>query len=379
VERSVLPLVAGEDFGIASAAAATSFIAAFGPSKALANLFAGRLSERFGRRWVLVAGWLIGLPVPFMVIAAPDWSWVVAANLLLGVNQGLCWSMTVNMKVDLVGPARRGFALGLNEAAGYLAVGAAAFAAGMVAERFSLRPEPFYLGVAAAALGLALSALFVRDTAAHVAHEAAVHHGPEDVVPSLRRAFADGTWRRRELVALSQAGLATNLNDGLAWGILPLVLVGRGFGVAEVALVVAVYPVTWGVLQLATGAASDRLGRRGLIVAGMVVQGAAIAAFAVSGGLGFALAAAVALGFGTALVYPTLLAAVGDAVHPSERATALGVYRFWRDSGTMVGALGAGLVADALGFDVAIAAVAVATAGSGVVVWFVGRGVSRGD
>ncbi len=372
MERSILPVVAGEEFGIASAAAATSFIAAFGPAKALANLFAGRLAERFGRRRVLIVGWLVGLPVPLLVIWAPSWGWIVAANVLLGINQGLAWSMTVNMKIDLVGPARRGLALGLNEAAGYLSVGIAALLTGVLAEGFGLRPVPFYVGIAAAAAGTALSVLFVRETTAHVALEASVgaRGDPRDgaaTAPSLRRSFADVSWRRPELFGLSQAGLVNNLNDGLAWGILPLFLTARGLGLGEVAVLAAVYPAVWGALQTVTGWMSDRLGRRPLIVAGMLVQGAAIALVAFAPGFAWWLTAAVALGIGTALVYPTLLAAVGDAVPATDRATALGVYRFWRDFGTMIGALGAGAVADLLGFVPAILAVAILTAASGVI------------
>jgi MFS family permease len=371
IERSVLPLVASTDFGLASAAAATSFIVAFGPSKAFANLFAGRLSERVGRRRVLIAGWLVGLPVPFIVIAAPEWGWIVGANVLLGINQGLCWSMTVNMKADLVGPVRRGLALGLNEAAGYLGVGIAALAAGLVAERYGLRPAPFYLMIAIAAAGTALSVLAVRETAGHVA----VERGADPAEPpSLPRAFAAGTWARPDLVAYSQAGLVTNLTDGVAWGIVPLALTAAGASVADVGLVAAIYPITWGLLQAATGAASDRLGRVPLITAGMVVQGIAIGLFALGGSLGLAIAAAVVLGLGTAMTYPTLLAAVGDAVRPGERATAIGVYRFWRDIGTLVGALGAALVADALGFDAAFLVSSLVAVASGIIVWrVVGR------
>ena len=373
IERSVLPLVASADFGLASAAAATSFIVAFGPAKAVANLFAGRLSERVGRRRVLIVGWLIGLPVPFIVIVAPEWSWIVAANVLLGVNQGLCWSMTVNMKVDLVGPARRGLALGLNEAAGYVAVGVAALAAGIVAEGYGLRPEPFYLMIVVAATGTALSALFVSDTAGHLELEAALHPATR---PSLRRAFAEGTWRRSDLVAFSQAGLVTNLTDGVAWGLVPLALTAAGASIADIALVAAVYPITWGLLQVATGALSDRWGRSPLIAGGMVVQAVAIGLFAIDPSVAMAVAAAALLGVGTAMVYPTLLAAVGDVVRPTDRATALGVYRFWRDIGTLVGAAGAAFVADAIGFAPAFIVVAMVTVASGAVVAILRRGQS---
>jgi MFS family permease len=369
LERTVVPLLAGEVFGIGSAAAVASFLVAFGPAKAFGNLFAGRLSERVGRRRVLIAGWLLGLPVPFIVILAPDWGWVVAANVLLGLNQGLAWSMTVNMKIDLVGPARRGLALGLNESAGYLAVGVMAFAAGAVADNVGLRPEPFYLGIAVAAAGTALSVLFVRDTASHVAAEVALRRdvdGRAATPPTLWQAFVDGTRRRRDLQALAQAGFMSNANDALVWALMPLVLLSRGLELGAVALVAAAYPITWGLIQIPAGWLSDRIGRYPLIVAGMLTQAAAVAAFAPDLGFEGALLAALALGVGTALTYPALMAAISDRAGPAARATYLGVYRFWRDIGTMAGALAAGIIADALGAGVAIGAIAAATAASGV-------------
>lgn len=365
LERSILPLMAESEFGIASKTAAISFIATFGLAKALTNLFAGRLSERFSRRGVLIAGWLFGLPVPFVLIWAPAWSWVIGANVLLGINQGLTWSMTMNMKVDLVGPRNRGLALGLNEAAGYLAVAAAAFSTGLIAEHYGLRPEPFYLGIAFAALGLALSVLFVRDTGRHVAVETAGRPGGEAPV-SLLRAFADTSWRRRPLFGVSQAGLVNNLNDGLAWGIFPLFFASRGLGLNRIALLAALYPLMWGLLQLVTGWASDQIGRKPVIVAGMLLQGAALSLVGASETFGAWAAAVLLLGVGTALVYPTLLAAIGDAVRPEERATSLGVYRFWRDGGAVVGALGAGALADIFGFSAAIQVVAALTVASGI-------------
>lgn len=366
LERTTLPLLAREEFGIVSKTAAVSFIATFGLAKALSNLFAGRLSERFSRRRVLIAGWVLGVPVPFMLIWAPSWGWVLAANVLLGLNQGLAWSMTVNMKVDIAGPRQRGLALGLNEAAGYLAVAAAAFLSGVIADRYGLRPEPFYLGIVFAAAGLALSVLFVRDTAPFVALESAVRPDARPA-PSLARTFAETTWRRPELFGVSQAGMVNNLNDGLAWGIFPLFFVSRGLDLDRVAVLAAAYPLVWGSVQLLTGWASDIVARRPVVVSGMVVQGVAIAVVGASDSFVPWLAAVVILGVGTALVYPTLLAAIGDAAHPEERATSLGVYRFWRDAGFIIGALAAGAVADLFGIETAIQAVAVLTVGSGIV------------
>jgi MFS family permease len=370
LERSVLPVLAREEFGIASKTVAISFIATFGLAKALTNLFAGRLSERFSRRSVLIAGWLAGLPVPLVIIAAPAWGWVVAANALLGVNQGLAWSMTVNMKIDLVGPRRRGLALGLNEAAGYLAVAGAAFAAGLIASAYGLRPEPWYLGIAFAACGLALSTLLVRDTAPFVKIEANTVRGagvPRAEPASLSGSFARGTWRDVHLAGISQAGFVNNLNDGLAWGIFPIFFASRGASLDNVAALAAMYPLVWGGLQLVTGWASDLAGRKPLIVAGMLVQAAAISIVGASSTFAVWAAALALLGLGTAMVYPALLAATTDAVRPGERATALGVYRFWRDAGAIGGALAAGALADAFGFNAAIQTVAALTALSGLI------------
>jgi MFS family permease len=366
LERTIVPVLAKEEFGIASKTAAVSFIATFGLAKAIANLFAGRLSERYRRKSVLVAGWLFGLPVPFLLIWAPSWGWIIGANVLLGLNQGLAWSMTVNMKVDLVGPKRRGLALGLNEAAGYLAVAAAAFLTGVIAQHWGLRPEPFYLGIGFAACGLALSLLFVRDTAPFVEMEVAQH---PDSAPrmSLRRSFAETTWRRPELFGVSQAGFVNNLNDALAWGIFPIFFVSQGLSLDRVAILAAAYPLVWGALQIPAGWSSDFIGRKLVVVAGMLVQGAAIALVASGDSFETWLAAVMVLGVGTALVYPTLLAAIGDAVHPAERATSLGVYRFWRDTGAMAGALVAGILADEFGLVSAINTIALLTILSGVV------------
>jgi MFS family permease len=359
LERTVLPLLAEREFGLASKSAALSFIATFGVVKALTNFFAGRLGDRFGRKRVLVAGWLVGLPVPFLVIWAPTWAWIVAANVLLGVNQGLAWSTTVIMKIDLVGPHQRGFATGLNEFAGYLAVAVSALGTGLIAERFGLRPEPFYLGIAVAALGLTISVLFVYDTTAHVEHESSTQSDTGQGSPGIRHPA---------LFSASQAGLVNNLNDGLAWGLFPLFFAAAGLSVREIGLLAFAYPATWGLAQLWTGALSDRWGRKWLIVGGMLLQGAALLIMPMVHGLRPWFGTAVLLGVGTAMVYPTLLAAIGDVAPPSWRATAVGVYRFWRDLGYAVGALLAGVLADALTMPAAIAAIGALTAGSGVLV-----------
>jgi MFS family permease len=374
-ERSILPLLAEREFGLRSASAALTFLVAFGLAKAFANLAAGALADRYGRKPVLVAGWLVALPVPLLIIAAPDWSWVVVANVLLGINQGMTWSTTVIMKVDLVGPARRGLALGLNEAAGYVAVAGAALATGLIAQESGLRPAPFFLGLAVAGLGLGISAVFVRETRGHAALEsdatlieAAVGGlAAEDERPPGWRAVVRRTSvGDRRLFAASQAGLINNLNDGMAWGLLPLFFATRGLPVVEIGVLAATYPLVWGVLQIATGAWSDRVGRRPLIVAGMLVQAGAIAAVAAGDGFATWLVAAATLGVGTALVYPTLIAAISDAVSPLARAQSVGVYRFWRDMGYVAGGLVAGVVADAVDFRAAIAVVAALTAASGI-------------
>ena len=367
-ERTVLPLLARSGFGLSELTAALTFIVAFGVTKPVANLLAGALSDRFGRKPVLLAGWLFALPVPLLLIWAPTWGWVIAANVLLGVNQGLAWSTTVNMKIDLVGPARRGLAMGLNEAAGYGAVAVTALATGFIAARWGLRPQPFFLGMAYAGLGLGLTALFVRETHAHVRLEAAATSTPRDGRLSTREVFALTTVREPALSACSQAGLANNLNDGLAWGLLPIFFAASGLQVGAIGVLAATYPAVWGMGQLWTGALSDRVGRKWLIVGGMLVQAAALALMAATRGfVGWAIEAAL-LGIGTAMVYPTLLAAIGDVAHPAWRASAVGVYRFWRDLGFAIGALLAGVVADLLGAASAIWVVGAITALSGLVV-----------
>jgi MFS family permease len=373
MERTVLPLLAQVEFSLASKSAVLSFIATFGVVKALTNFFAGRLSDIYGRKHVLVAGWLVGLPVPFLVIWAPSWSWIVFANVLLGLNQGLAWSTTVIMKMDLVGPKQRGLAMGLNEFAGYLAVAVAALGTGYLAQAYGLRPEPFYLGIACAAAGLALSLLFVRETRHHVVLEAGdipsvsnvAGHGTE---LSTREILARASWRDPALSSASHAGMVNNLNDGMAWGLFPLFFAAAGLDVAQIGILSFTYPAVWGLLQLWTGALSDRWGRKWLIAGGMLLQGGALAAIALVRGFWLWVGAAALLGAGTAMVYPTLLAAVGDVAHPSWRASAVGVYRLWRDGGYAVGALLAGALADLFGMPWSIGSVALLTVVSGLLV-----------
>ncbi|ESZ22710.1 MFS transporter [Mesorhizobium sp. L48C026A00] len=372
IERTVVPLIGSEEFGLASTTLVVSFIVSFGVVKALANLVSGQLADKWGRKRVLVIGWLFGLPVPFMIIWAPDWNWVIAANALLGISQGFAWSMTVIMKVDLVGPKGRGLAVGLNEFAGYLAVGITAFLTGYLASRYGLRPIPIYLGVGYAVVGTVLSILLVCDTRDHVRAELANH--PREASPlSFREVFALTSFRDRNLFAASQAGLVNNLNDGMSWGIFPLFFAAGGLGVERIGILKAVYPVTWGVLQVVTGPLSDRWGRKGLIVAGMWVQAAALFLTALTANFGWWLVACLLLGLGTAMVYPSLIAAVSDASHPSWRARSLSVYRFWRDLGYAIGALSAGLIADFFGLAWAIASIAALTFLSGTVVAFMMR------
>jgi len=377
IERTVVPLVGAEEFGITSTTIVVSFIVSFGVIKALANLVSGQLADAWGRKHVLVLGWLVGLPVPFMIMWAPSWGWVVAANALLGINQGLAWSMTVLMKVDLVGPKSRGLAVGLNEFAGYLAVGVTAFLTGYLASRYGLRPVPIYLGVGYAVFGALLSITLVRDTRQHVRLEAAAH-SQQSTSMSFREIFVLTSFRDRNLFGASQAGLVNNLNDGMSWGIFPLFFASFGLGVERIGVLKAVYPATWGILQVATGPLSDRWGRKGLIVAGMWIQSAGLFLTAATRQFEWWLAGSLLLGLGTAMVYPSLIAAVSDASHPTWRARSLSVYRFWRDLGYAIGALSAGVIADIFGMAWAIGSIAGLTFLSGMVVALAMREKTRG-
>jgi MFS family permease len=368
LERSVLPVLGREEFGLESRIAILSFLITFGIFKPAANYFAGSLSDRVGRKRVLLFGWLAALPVPFMIIFAPSWGWVVAANVLLGINQGLAWSTTVIMKIDLVGPRRRGLAMGLNETAGYVAVSLAALGAGYLAGAYGARPAPFLLGVGFSVAGLLLTLFFVRETRGHAELEAAQNPAPEEDEPDNREVFVRTSFTDPNLSSVSQAGLVNNLNDGMAWGLFPLFFAAAGLSISQIGMLTALYPAVWGIGQLPTGWASDHLGRKWMIVFGMWVQAFGILLTAATGSFGSWIFGAVLMGLGTALVYPTLLAAIGDVAHPSWRASAVGVYRLWRDFSYAVSAVIVGVLADTFGFAPAIAAVGALTALSGLVV-----------
>ena len=374
-ERTVLPLLATDEFALTAYSAVLTYILAFGLAKAATNYLAGSWCDRYGRKPVLVMGWLVAVPVPLLLIWAPTWWWILAANVLLGISQGLTWSTTVIMKIDLVGPARRGLAMGLNESAGYLAVAATALLTGYLAANHGLRPAPFYLGVAYAALGLGLSTLVVRETRGHAEIEAASHVARADgrhdhLHPQLtnREVFTQTSFREPALSSASQAGLVNNLNDGLAWGLFPVLFISESLSVGRIGTLAALYPAVWGFGQLATGALSDRWGRKQLIVGGMLLQAVALGVFAAGESFTVWAAAAVVLGAGTAMVYPTLLATVGDVAHPAWRARSVGIYRLWRDGGFAVGALLSGVIADLWGIRAAVWVVAAITAASGVLV-----------
>jgi MFS family permease len=367
IQGTVVPLIGAQEFKIASTTAILTFIVSFGVIKAVANLVSGHFADVYGRKHMLVLGWLAGLPVPFMIAWAPSYGWIIAANALLGINQGFAWSMTVIMKVDLIGPKSRGLAVGLNEFAGYLSVGLTAFLAGYIAQRYGLRPQPFYLGMAYAVLGLILSTLLVHDTRHHVGLEISRHASPSEAIP-FGEVFKRASLTDRNLFAASQAGLVNNLNFGMSWGIFPLFFASFGLAVERIGILNSVYPGVWGVLQIITGPLSDRWGRKGLIMTGMWVQGAGLFLMAATANFVWWLLASVLLGLGTAMVYPTLIAAVSDASHPSWRARSLSVYRFWRDLGYAIGAVSAGLVADFFGLSWAIASTGVLSVLSGLAV-----------
>ena len=364
LERTILPEIAGAEFGIAAKTAILSFIVVFGVAKAISNYYTGALADKVGRKTLLTSGWVIALPVPLLLIYAPDWSWVIFANILLGVHQGLCWSSTVVMKIDLVGEKERGLAMGLNESAGYLAVGAVAFLTGWMAAEYGPRPYPFYLGIGFALIGLFSSWFLVKDTEHHVALETA-----RSDTPPLTNVFWETTWKNKNLGSITQAGVANNLNDGMVWGVLPILLAAKGFGLEEIGKVAALYPIVWGLGQLLTGKLADHLNKKMMLAAGMLLQGAALLLMIYA--LSFTQFAALSatLGVGTAIVYPTFLAAIADYSPPQQRAESIGVFRLWRDLGYAIGALLAGVVADTLGIACAVAMIGGLTIISAIIIW----------
>lgn len=367
MERTILPAIAEQEFHLVAHTAILAFIVVFGISKALTNYFAGRFSDTYGRKVILIAGWVIAIPVPFLLMWAPSWNWILLANAFLGISQGLTWSTTVIMKIDLAGPEKRGTAMGINEFAGYFAVGMAALATGWIATRYGLRPQPFYLGVVFVVVGLSLSLWLVRETKGHAKHEAKLTTSVPQDLPTQKEIFWQTTWRNPNLSSISQAGMVNNLNDGMAWGLFPVVFASAGMSLTQIGTLAAVYPSVWGICQLFTGAFSDRIGRKGLIVAGMWLQALAIMLIIVTATFIWFVLAAVLLGIGTAMVYPTLLAAIGDVVNPAWRASTVGVYRLWRDLGYAFGALLSGVMADLFGIASAMWFVAALTFLSGVI------------
>lgn len=363
LERTILPRFAEEAFGISGHTAILTFLNAFGTTKAISNYYTGRLTQRFGSKNLLLFGWLLALPVPFLLIYAPSWSWVVAANALLGVHQGLSWSSTVIMKIDLVGEKQRGLAMGLNEFAGYLAVAAMAYWTAILADHFGVRPIPFYLGIGISVLGLAITYFLVKDTR-HFVHAEAKDHQSE----RLTSPFLDTSWAHPNLGPVTFAGFVNNLNDGMMWGLLPVLLAGRGLTLVEIGVIAAIYPAVWGLSQIGTGALADRLSHRTLLLSGMVLQGVVIIGFLTEGNHLWYIGLAILLGLGTALVYPTFLAAIARATHPADRAHSLGIFRFWRDLGYAAGALFTGVVADLFSLNGAILAVGILTVLSGLVI-----------
>jgi MFS family permease len=352
LERTILPELAQTEFGMAAKTAILSFIVVFGITKAIANYYTGALANRFGRRRLLLLGWALALPIPLLLIYAPNWQWVIAANVLLGVHQGLCWSSTVVMKIDLVGKKDRGLAMGLNEASGYLAVGVVAFATGWVASRYGLRPYPFYIGIGLAVLGLLSTWLFVKDTRHHVAAETA-----QSSTPKLKKVFWETTWKNRNLGSITQAGLVNNLNDGMVWGLLPLLLAAKGFSIEQIGIIASVYPAVWGLGQLFTGKLADVFDKKKMLFWGMLTQGVTLLLFIPAATNFEYIALSALLGAGTAVVYPTFLAAIAGYTHPQQRAESIGIFRLWRDFGYAIGALLTGILADSLGLLMPVAVI----------------------
>lgn len=364
LERSILPEIAEKEFGIAATSAILSFIVVFGIVKAISNYYAGALANRFGRRNLLILGWIFAIPIPFILMYAPSWNWVIAANVLLGINQGLAWSSTVVMKIDLVGEKQRGFAMGLNEFSGYIAVALMAFLTGYIATEYGLRPYPFYLGIVLMVLGLLTSILLIKDTRAHVKKE----EGTSTIAP-LKNIFWDTTWKDNTLGSVTQAGLINNLNDGMAWGLFPILLAGKGFNLEQIGIVTATYPAVWGMGQLFTGKMADKFCKKDMLFTGMLLQAIVLIALVWAEGMFHYVTLSALLGWGTAMVYPTFLATIADNTHPRDRAKSIGIFRLWRDLGYAVGAILTGVISDLLSIEASIMVVGLLTLFSAVIIY----------
>lgn len=363
LERSILPQIAEQEFAIAARTAILSFIIVFGITKAITNYYSGTLANRFGRKNLLVAGWMVGVPVPFMLMYAPDWNWIIAANVLLGINQGLTWSSTVVMKIDLVGEKKRGLAMGINESAGYISVALVAFLTGWIAGEYGLRPYPFVIGIVLVILGLILSILFIKDTRQHVDLETTTSG-----LPRLKNIFRETTWTNKNLGSVTQAGLINNLNDGMAWGIFPILLATKGFSLPQIGIVTAVYPAVWGIGQLVTGKLSDILCKKDLLYTGMMLQAIALVALLWAQSMFHFIALSSLLGWGTAMVYPTFLASIAENTHPLDRAKSIGIFRLWRDLGYAIGAILTGIIADLISINASILFIGILTLGSSLII-----------
>ena len=364
LERSILPEIAEKEFGIAATSAILSFIVVFGIVKAISNYYAGALANKLGRKNLLVLGWIFAIPIPFILMYAENWNWVIAANVLLGINQGLAWSSTVVMKIDLVGERQRGFAMGLNEFAGYLAVGLVAYLTGWIAAEYGLRPYPFYLGIGLMVLGLFFSIFLIKDTRGH-----ALKEGDTSDVPKLKNIFRDTTWKDKNLGSVTQAGLINNLNDGMAWGLFPILLATRGFTLEQIGIVVAVYPGVWGIGQLFTGRMADKFCKKDMLFAGMLLQAVVLIALVWANSMWVFVTLMSLLGWGTAMVYPTFLATIAENTHPGDRAKSIGIFRLWRDLGYAVGAILTGVISDLISIEVAVFIVGIITLFSAAVIY----------
>ncbi len=365
LERSILPRIAEVEFQIAAKTAIFSFIIVFGIVKAITNYFTGVWSNQLGRKNLLTIGWLVAIPIPFMLMYADSWNWIIAANVLLGINQGLTWSSTVIMKIDLVGEKERGFAMGINEFAGYLSVAIVAFLTGWIASEYGLRPYPFYIGIALTLSGLFASWILVKDTRPHIAAAATISK-----VPKFRNIFWETTWKNTNLGSVTQAGLINNMNDGMAWGLLPILLATKGFSIAQIGIVTAVYPAVWGLGQLLTGKMADTFCKKDLLFTGMLLQGLALVGLLMASTLSHYIILSSILGMGTAIVYPTFLATVAENTHPADRANSMGVFRLWRDLGYAIGALLTGVFADTLGMNASILVIGLLTFTSAWIIFF---------